>query len=71
MPASMHVFEAGWREVDRTSGAPGAVRRSPYECHPSRVHMRMRRHVATEKGIAEGNSRSSYRLAIRVLLSNY
>ena len=35
------------------SGAPSAARRSPYECHPSRVHMYTRRQVAAEKGIVE------------------
>ena len=36
MPASIHVFEAGWHKyIDCMSGTPGTARGSPYECHPS------------------------------------
>ena len=35
------------------SGAPSTARKSPYECHPSQVHMFMRRQVATGKGTVE------------------
>jgi hypothetical protein len=39
-PASIHVFKTGWCEkVHCMSGAPGTARRSPFECHPSQVHM--------------------------------
>ena len=42
-------YQMSWgvaRKVDRTSGAPGVARGSPYECHASRVHMYTKRQVA-------------------------
>ena len=66
------MFEAGLQEsVDHTSGASGAARRSPYDCHPSQVHIYTRREVAAEKGIVEAIPALAYHLAIRVLLSNF
>ena len=38
------------------SGAPGTARRSPYECHPSQLHMSSTRRydaATAEKGIVE------------------
>ena len=55
MHASMHsgMSEAVCRElVDRTSGTPGATRRSPNE-NPRRVHIYVRSQVATKKGVVE------------------
>ena len=50
LPASIHVFEAGWREkVDRTSG--------------THVYEKAR---SSREGYCLGNSRSSYRRVIRL-----
>ena len=66
------MFEAGWREwFDSTSGAPGAARRSPFECHPSRVHMSTRRHVPTEKGIVETILKLAIVTPLAYLLDTY